>query len=170
MAMLVAMSVTDLLANLPGHLVGHLPAHLPRDILAGLPGHLDGHLPGNLAADLPGHAVADCLSDVSDNVGALGLRDLGALWDRHQPLVLDWDLVAGPPDLSLASWGMGQDPCLTLDDGVACQLAWESPNTSNASTSNASSSNSSNSLANNWLNCHLTLHSNQSSLFAHLKK
>ena len=107
MTMLVAMSVTDLLANLPGHLVGHLPAHLPRDIPAGLSGHLNGHLPGNLVADLSRDPVAYSLSHVSDNVSALSLRDLSALGDGHQTLVLDGDLVADPLDLSLASWGMG---------------------------------------------------------------
>ena len=113
-AMFVAMAVANLLANLPGHLVGHLPANLPGHILALLPWHLNRHLPGNLSADLLGHTVADRLSDVSDNVSALGLRDLSALWDRDQALVLNWDLLAGPPDLSLTPWGMGQHASLAL--------------------------------------------------------
>merc|ERR1712200_360985 len=84
-AMFLSMPVANLLANLPGHLVRHLPANLP----------------GNLSADLLGHTVADRFSDFLDNVSALGLRDLSALWDRDQALVLNWDLFAGPPDLSL---------------------------------------------------------------------
>merc|ERR1712200_169174 len=76
-AMFLSMAVANLLANLPGHLVRHLPANLP------------------------GHTVADRFSDVPDNVSALGLRDLSALWDRDQALVLNWFLFAGPPDLSL---------------------------------------------------------------------
>jgi len=161
-ALLMTVSIANFLANLPGHLVGHLSADLPWDFLASLSGHLNWHLPGNLAAHLLRHAVADSLCDVSDNVCALGLRDLGALWDWHQTLVLDWDLLARPPDLSLASRGMGQDPSLslTLEDWVSsCQ--WASRNSSDTSNSNRL-------WANNRLNCYLTLDSNQGSLFTNL--
>ena len=123
--MLVAVAVGgDVLAHLPGDLVGHAPAHLPGLVMADLPGllvaHLpglivadlpgdrDGDLPGDLVADLLGDSVANGVGDVPDNVGALGLGDLGTDWPLDQALLLDWDLLAHTVNLSLAGGGSGK--------------------------------------------------------------
>jgi len=87
------------------HLPGLLVAHLPGLIMADLPGDRDGDLPGDLVAYLLGDSVADSVGDVPDDVGALGLRDLGADWPLDQALLLDWDLLAHTVNLSLAGGG-----------------------------------------------------------------
>merc|ERR1719443_2272467 len=83
--------------------------------MADLPGHRDGDLPGDLVADLLGDSVADGVGDVPDDVGALGLRDLGADWPLDQALLLDLDITLDSNQLGLLAH-LGLDVLALLND------------------------------------------------------
>lgn len=91
-------------ALLPGHLVGYLNTVLLGDLGADLLGHRVGHLLGHLGALLPWHLDAGLLSDVLDDVDAVGGGDAGTLGNVDNAVRLDGNLLAHMLDLGSALW------------------------------------------------------------------
>ena len=69
-------------------------------------------------ADFLGDSVADSVSDSAGDGGALGDRPLMALglWDH--PGCLDWHLLAGAVDHSMAPWSRGNSSSVMGSDGM----------------------------------------------------